>query len=87
LIEDIFGKAGFVDIRVKRISAAFTAPSVTEYLEFIRASAGPVMALFDRIPPKARPAAWAEITEALIPFSGPTHWEAPIRLLLAAGSR
>jgi SAM-dependent methyltransferase len=87
LIEALFRTAGFVDVEVRRVSAPFRLASVEAYLQFIRTAAGPVMAILDAIDEPARRAAWAEITEALSPFTGAAGWEAPTELLLAAGAR
>jgi SAM-dependent methyltransferase len=87
LIEALFGAAGFVDIEVRRMSVPFRLPSVDDYLGFLRAAAAPVMAILDRVDDEVRQAAWAEIADALSPFSGTDCWEAPAELLLAAGAR
>lgn len=87
LIEELFRTAGFVDVEVRRVSAPFSLASVEDYLRFIRTAAGPVMTILDGIDEATRRTAWAEITEALSPFTGAAGWEAPTELLLAAGAR
>ncbi|MDB5722734.1 MAG: ubiquinone biosynthesis protein UbiE [Alphaproteobacteria bacterium] len=87
LIEDLLGSAGFVDITVRRKRVTLGMASLGDYLAFIRTAAAPVMGMLEMMGDAARRAAWAEVEEALSPFSGADRWEAPTELLLAAGAR
>lgn len=87
LFEALFKTAGFVDVEMRRVDAAFRLTSGEDYLRFIKTAAGPVMAILDALDEAARQAAWAEIAEALSPFTSAAGWEAPTELLLAAGAR
>ena len=87
LIEALFAGAGFAEIRVSRMEAPFRLPSVRDYLDFLRAAAGPVIAMLDRLDPAAREAAWADIEGGLGAFRTEGGWEGPNELLLASGRR
>jgi SAM-dependent methyltransferase len=87
LIDDLFRQAGFSAVATTRVAAPFRLPSVADYLDFIRTSAGPILQILSRLDEAARDAAWAEIEAKLNAFSTPSGWEGPNELLLTTGQR
>ena len=85
LLETCFSQAGFTGVTATRIYAPFQLPSARDYLEFVRASASPILQLLGQLDPPAREAAWADMEEQLEVFQLPEEWEGPNELLLAAG--
>lgn len=85
LIDALFRNAGFSHVATTRIAAPFRLPSVKDYLDFIRTSASPIVALLSRLDDGARAAAWAEIEDKLTVFNTAGGWEGPNELLLTAG--
>ena len=87
LVDALFEKAGFSDIKSTKVAAPFKLPSVTDYLGFIRMSAGPILQILNKLDDVARESAWAEIEGKLKTFDSSTGWEGPNELLLTAGRR
>lgn len=85
LIDELFRNAGFSRVATTKIAAPFRLPSVKDYLDFIRTSASPIVALLSRLDDSARAAAWAEIEDKLSVFNTAGGWEGPNELLLTAG--
>jgi SAM-dependent methyltransferase len=85
LIQRLLLEAGFDDIAASPVDAPIRAASVGDYLDFVRSSAGPVMALFAAMDPGARNAALAEMAERLSVYECAQGWQVPTGLLLAAG--
>lgn len=86
-IDALFDAAGFSAVSTVRISAPFRLPSVSDYLDFVRSSAGPVVDLLGRLDAMAQQAAWAEIEAQLRAFDDPHGWQGPNELLLTTGRR
>lgn len=87
LLEDLFRQAGFAGVNAERIAAPFQLPTARDYLDFVRASASPILQILGHLPPEAREAAWADMQEQLDVFQLPEGWEGPNELLLAAGMK
>jgi SAM-dependent methyltransferase len=88
LIDELFRKAGFVDVATTTVSAPFRLPSAKDYLSFIRSSASPVLQILSRLDDAAREAAWAEMEGKLRVFNtADGHWAGPNELLLTAGQK
>lgn len=68
-------------------AAPFGLPSVKDYLDFIRTSAGPILQILGRLEDPARDAAWAEIEDEMSAFNTAGGWEGPSELLLTVGQR
>ena len=85
LIDELFRNAGFSRVATTKIAAPFRLPSVKDYLDFIRTSASPIVALLSRLDDGAKAAAWAEIEDKLSVFNTAGGWEGPNELLLTAG--
>lgn len=87
LLNDLFAEAGFHDIVTTSVSAPFELPSVDAYLDFIRSSAAPVLAMLARLDDQGRQAAWSEMRERLAEFDTADGWSGPNELLLTSAVR
>lgn len=87
LTDELFRRAGFRDVATTTLEAPFRLPSARHYLEFVRASASPILQILDRLDAAATEAAWAEMEERLAVFRTDSVWEGPNELLLTAGRR
>jgi ubiquinone/menaquinone biosynthesis C-methylase UbiE len=80
-----FRAAGFTAVDATRLSAPFHLPQARDYLDFIRASAAPILGLIGRLDPARQAAAWADIEAALLQFQTEHGWEGPNELLIVSG--
>jgi len=86
LLMQLLGDAGFVDIDVQPVPAPFRVPSSQHYIDFVRSSGSPVMAILASLPPQARDDAWRDMAEQLNVFMTPTGWVGPNELLLCGAT-
>ena len=87
MIESLFERAGFKQVRTIELSAPMRLPSASHYVDFIRVSAGPIRDIVASLDAPARQAAWDEMTYRLACFDTHDGWEGPNELLLTAGTR
>ena len=87
LIGDLFNQAGLCAIGTTAIAAPFKLPTARDYVNFVRASAGLVVQIVQRLEPAKAQAAWAEMERALSRFETADGWEGPNELLLTAARR
>jgi ubiquinone/menaquinone biosynthesis C-methylase UbiE len=87
LIDELFGRAGFSDVRTTRVPAVFRLPAASDYVRFVRQSGGPILLVLHKLDDAAKDAAWVEMTEKLSVFQTPSGWEGPNELLLTVGTR
>jgi hypothetical protein len=87
LIDELFRQAGFSQVATTRVAAPFRLSSVKDYLDFVRASASPIVQMLQALDESARLNAWAEIESKLSAFETPSGWEGPNELLLTKGQR
>jgi SAM-dependent methyltransferase len=87
LIDDLFRKAGFHEIATTRIAAPLNLPAVSDYMKFIRTSAGPIVHILKDLDSVKAEAAWADMEQALSRYETATGWEGPNELLLTAARR
>jgi hypothetical protein len=87
LLDDLFAQAGFRDIETRKLSAPFRTKSAREYVDFIKASAGPIRDLLMQLDPAARDAGWTTMEEKLKVFESAGGFAAPNELLLTCGRR
>lgn len=81
-LHGLLAQAGFNSIDVEPIAAPFSMESCASYVEFLRTSASPLIAMLAPLSPAQRAAAWSEIASELDRFSTSTGWEGPNELLL-----
>jgi ubiquinone/menaquinone biosynthesis C-methylase UbiE len=87
LIDALFKEAGFRDVASTKMAAPFKLPTAKHYLDFIKSSAGPIVAIMQRLQPAKRDAAWKEMEERLRQFETTSGWVGPNELLLTAARR
>ncbi len=86
LIEELLQISGFLDIKVRNIYAPFHAPSVENYIDFLRSSASPVIEILAPLTANAQQNAWEDMTEQLMKFSSKSGWDGPKELLLCSAT-
>ncbi len=85
--EQVFLRAGFVDVTVQTIAAPLRMASAAECLRFEQESFGALHAMLAGVDDAEREAAWAEIGERLADYDGPEGFVGPGELLVVAGQR
>ena len=86
LLARLLADAGFVDIDVQPVSAPFRVPTSQHYVDFVRASGSPLMALLAPLPVQAQEEAWDDMVQQLNVFTTPAGWVGPNELLLCAAA-
>lgn len=86
-IEEVFSRAGFVDIRVRKIDAPVILPNAAECLRFEQESFGALHQMLSKLDEPAKAAAWAEVGEKLTVFERNGRFEGPCVMLAAVGRR
>lgn len=86
-LEGLFAQAGFKDCLTTRVSAPFRLGSARAYLDFVKASAAPVLQILGRLDDMARENAWAEMEDKLSAFNDAAGWSGPNELLLTSGMK
>ncbi len=84
LLEDLLHQAGFKEIEVRAMQAPFRTARCVDYVDFIQASASPVIEMLKHVTPQARADAWEDITRQLGPYTNDRGWEGPNELLLCS---
>jgi SAM-dependent methyltransferase len=84
LIDKLFRDAGFSEVATTEMAAPFRMPTAKAYLDFVKTSAGPIVAIIERLEPAKRDSAWMEMEERLRMFETGTNWIGPNELLLTA---
>jgi SAM-dependent methyltransferase len=87
LIDDLFKGAGFREIATTSVAAPFHLPTVKDYMNFIRTSAGPIVEILKSLDGVKAEAAWADMEQALSRYETATGWEGPNELLLTAARK
>jgi SAM-dependent methyltransferase len=87
LIDELFKEAGFGEIATTKVAAPFNLPTVKDYMNFIRTSAGPVVQIVQSLDSATAEQAWADMEQALSRYEGLSGWEGPNELLLTAARR
>ena len=86
LLEELAQRAGFVDVATCYVSVPFLAASAEQYVDFLRASASPVIEILKPLTGAAKQDAWLDITERLKVFNKSAGWVGPNELLLCVAS-
>ncbi len=87
LVDELFREAGFLEIATTKVAAPFKLPTVKDYMNFVRTSAGPVIQIVKSMDPATAEVAWADMENALCRYQRPDGWEGPNELLLTAARR
>ena len=86
LLDRLLGQAGFGKIDVYPVYAPFRLRSSKDYVDFVRASASPIMALIEPLSQAAQRDAWDDIEQQLNIFNTATGWVGPNELLIFAAT-
>jgi SAM-dependent methyltransferase len=86
-LDALFKQAGFAGVETIALAAPFRLPSASDYIGFIRTSAGPILQILGRLDEAKRDAAWAEIEAKLSAFDTADGWAGPNELLLTSGAK
>ena len=81
LLEELLQTAGFVDVVVRYVAAPFYASSAAHYVDFLRASASPLIEILAPLSSAAQQDAWDDMTERLQVFGTTAGWTGPNELL------
>ncbi len=84
LLAHLLHEAGFADISVTPLAAPFRAPTVRDYVDFVRTSGSPIMEILASLPPAAQDNVWREIEAQLDAFTTTAGWVGPNELLLCS---
>jgi len=87
VIEDLFARAGLVDVTTQRIEAPLRLASAAECVRFERESFGALHQMLSGLSPAEREEAWTEIGSELGRFEGPDGFSGPCELIVAAGTK
>lgn len=82
LLEDLLHSAGFINIKVRAISAPMRIASVNVYIDFLRSAASPIIEMLSRLTPAAQQKAWGDMAQQLKHFEDEGGWTGPNELLL-----
>jgi SAM-dependent methyltransferase len=86
VIEDLYARAGFSDLEVRRVSAPLRMASAAECLRFERESFGALHQMLSGLDEPERREAWDEIECELAQFETSSGFEGPCELIVAAGT-
>ena len=81
LLEELLQTAGFVDVAVLYAAAPFYASSAAHYVDFLRASASPLIEILAPLSSAAQQSAWDDMTQRLQVFDTTAGWFGPNELL------
>ena len=81
LLKELLQTAGFIDVAVEVVPAPFYAASATQYVNFLRASASPLMEVLKPLSACQQQAAWHDMTGQLRVFDVADGWCGPNELL------
>lgn len=87
LLAELLDTAGFIDIKVRTVSAPMHLPSCQHYIDFIRTAGLPIMAILTPLSAAAQTDAWLDMAAQLDTFTTSTGWVGPNELLLCAATR
>jgi len=87
VIEDVYTRAGFSEVEVRRVSAPLRMKSAAECLRFERESFGALHQMLSGLDEPEREDAWDEIERELAQFETSGGFEGPCELIVAAGTQ
>jgi SAM-dependent methyltransferase len=87
VIEDLYARAGFADVEVRRVSAPLRMASAAECVRFERESFGALHQMLAGLGENEREDAWEEIERELSQFETARGFEGACELIVSAGTR
>jgi ubiquinone/menaquinone biosynthesis C-methylase UbiE len=86
-LETMFEQAGFSATVSTTLSAPFMLTSARHYIDFVRQSGAPVIAMLAHLAAEEQQEAWREMEQRLTRFDTAGGWAGPNELLLVTGTR
>jgi len=86
-LEDLYSKAGFLNVSVRPFSIQRRFPSVADAIQTMKNSAVDLRELMSRLSDSDRELAWSEIEKQPQQFDGPNGFESPGEVLIAVGTK
>jgi SAM-dependent methyltransferase len=87
ILEDLFRKAGFREVRSVVAPAPLRMSSAAECVRFEKESFGALHQMLSGLDEKGRAEAWAEIEQGLHPFDKSEGFEGPCTLVIGVGTK
>ena len=87
LLEELLQTAGFVDVALRYAAAPFSASSAAHYVDFLRASASPLIEILAPLCSAAQQSAWDDMAQRLQVFGTKAGWLGPNELLQCVATR
>ena len=85
-LESALDDAGFEDVVVRAVPSPVRLSSAAECVRFQQESFGALHQMMRGLDPAEREDVWAEVTEALQQFEGPTGFTGPCEMLVGSGA-
>jgi SAM-dependent methyltransferase len=86
-IEELFSRAGLIDVQIKRINAPIVLSNARECLRFEQESFGALHQMLGGLDEAGKIAAWKEVGERLAAFETNGRFEGPCTMIAAVGRR
>jgi ubiquinone/menaquinone biosynthesis C-methylase UbiE len=86
-LEEALTRAGFKDVKVRKISAPLMMPSAAECVRFEKESFGALHTMLSGLDDAAKEEAWKEIEESLKQFEKDGAFEGPCELIVGCGTK
>lgn len=86
VLEAALEDAGYDDVEVRAVASPVRLASATECVRFQQESFGALHQMMRGLEPAAREDVWAEVTEALREFEGPSGFVGPCEMLVGSGA-
>jgi SAM-dependent methyltransferase len=85
VLEEVFRKAGFRDVRGQTVPAPVRTKTAAECVRFEKESFGALHQMLAGLDDAGREAAWREIEDELRKFETPTGFEGPCEMIIGVG--
>ena len=87
MLEDVYSRAGFLNVSVHAVPIQRRLPSAADAIRSMRNAAGDLKELMTQLNEADRERAWAEIAEQFKRFEGPNGFEIPGEVLIGVGTK
>jgi hypothetical protein len=87
VLEDVYSRAGFLNVSVQTLPIQRRFPSAADAIRTMRNNVGDLRELMSRLNEADRELAWTEIERQLCQFEGPNGFEAPGEVLIGVGTK
>ena len=80
-----FARAAFKGVECRAVSAPIRLPTASNYVDFVRTAAGPVVKIANRLVDQQRAALWFDLERTFARYQFSNGWCGPNELLLVSG--